>query len=88
MFRKKVLSNLFKQKPVNSFTDVFPADPVIAIVFVFKDFLSLEFILLNKFNGFLLNIIFGFLIFLFDIATTAPFFIASLQKFIPSNFFL
>ena len=61
MFRKKVLSNLFKQKPVNSFTDVLPADPVIAIIFVFKDFLSLKFILLNKFNGFLLNIAFDLL---------------------------
>ena len=76
---------MFKQKPVNSFTDVFPADPVIAIVLISDDFLSVEFILLSKFKGFLDNIIFESLKFLFDTATIAPFFIASSANLFPSN---
>ena len=39
LFEKYVFSNFFRQKPVNSFTDVFPDEPVIAIVLAFKDFL-------------------------------------------------
>ena len=60
-FEKYVFANLFKQKPVNSLTEVFPADPVIAMLFAFKDFLKVELILLKKFNVFFLNIIFEFL---------------------------
>ena len=85
-FEKYVFSNLFKQNPVNSFTDVFPAEPVIAIELMSKDFLKVELILLNRFNGLLKKIIFGLLNFLFDTARTAPFFIASLANLFPSNF--
>ena len=38
-FEKYVFSNLFKQKPTNSLTDVFPDEPVMAIVLIFNDFL-------------------------------------------------
>ena len=85
-FEKYVLSNFFKQNPVNSFTDVFPAEPVIAIVLIFVDFLKVELTLLKNFNGFLQNITLGFLIFWFDIATIAPFFIASIANLFPSKF--
>ena len=85
-FEKYVLSNFFRQNPVNSFTDVFPAEPVIAIVLIFVDFLKAELTSLNNFNGFLQNIALGFLIFWFDIATIAPFFIASTANLFPSKF--
>ena len=51
-FEKYVFSIFFKQKPVNSFTDVFPAEPVIAIVLIFVDFLKAELSLLNSLSGF------------------------------------
>ena len=37
LFEKYVFFSFFRQKPVNSFTDVFPAEPVIAIVLIFVD---------------------------------------------------
>ena len=86
-FEKCVFLSLFKQKPVSSFTDVFPAEPVIAIVLKFNDFLKTLFISFSKCSGFLLNIIFEFFDFLFETAKVAPFLIASQAKLFPSTFF-
>ena len=86
-FEKYVFANLFKQKPVNSLTEVFPEEPVIAMLLAFKDFLKFELKLLKKSKGFFLKIIFEFLYFLLEIDKIALFLIASSAYILPSNFF-
>ena len=80
---------MLKLCPINSFSEVLPELPVIAIVFILDVFLTIAEHLVSKFNEFFTLILFLFIFpnFLSIIAIFAPLFNASSANLLPSIFF-